>query len=126
MKKVSLMNNDLYVYVPPPKELNEMCLKYNLDEDATNKLTDLLAKRPDTVHNDIIEVEKRLVGNAKPSALVMKMIVAMQQGKEMPKVWARDPPPAPVKEAAAPSERGGNRRDRSRSRREQRYSDRKY
>merc|ERR1712217_705452 len=95
MKKVSLMNNDLYVYVPPPKELEEMCKRYNLDEDATNKLTDLLAKRPETVEQDIVEVEKRLVGSAKPSALVMKMIVAMQQGKEMPKVWARDPPPRP-------------------------------
>merc|ERR1712060_432438 len=114
----------MYVYVPPPKELEEMGKRYKLDEDATNKLTDLLAKRPETVEQDIVEVEKRLVGSAKPSALVMKMIVAMQQGKEMPKVWARDAPPAPAKEAAAPSERGGNRRDRSRSRRQQRYSDR--
>lgn len=123
LKKVSMMNSGMYVYVPPPKELDEMCKRYKLDEDATNKLTDLLAKRPDTVENDIIEVEKVLVGSAKPSALVMKMIVAMQQGKEMPKIWARDPPPAPKKEEADAS-KGGGRKERSRSRVRQRYQGR--
>merc|ERR1712183_1132999 len=95
-----------------------MCAKYKLDGDATDKLTDLLAKRPDTVANDIIEVEKSLYGSAKPSALVMKMIVAIDQGKEMPKVFNPQPPPQPEKTSEARSTR-----PRSRSRVTQRYSD---
>merc|ERR1712151_1318735 len=102
MKKISLMNNNMYVYVPPPKELDEMCVKYKLDADATNKLTDLLAKRPDTVVQDIQEVEKRLIGCPNPSSLVMKMIVAMNQGKPMPEAYYR---------ADKGSEKGGKKGD---------------
>merc|ERR1712060_10623 len=112
MKKISLMNNNMYVYVPPPKELDEMCVKYKLDADATNKLTDLLAKRPDTVVQDIQEVEKRLIGCPNPSSLVMKMIVAMNQGKPMPEAYHR---------AEKGGDKGGGKgkgdnRDRSRDR----------
>jgi len=121
MKKVHLMNDNKYVYVKPPKELFKMIEKYKLDDDAANKLTDLLAKRPDTVDNDIVEVEKRLEGCKNPSSLVMKIIIAIDRGQELPKAFDRRPPP----QQKIPESRNNNNsyrdsqrsyRDRSRSR----------
>merc|ERR1712217_705945 len=116
MKKISLMNNNMYVYVPPPKELDEMCVKYKLDADATNKLTDLLTKRPDTVVQDIQEVEKRLIGCPNPSSLVMKMIGAMTHGKPMPEAYYRADKGSEKGGGKKGDGRGDNRDNRDRSR----------
>merc|ERR1719194_364145 len=72
--------------VEPPPEVKRVIDKYRLDEDARTKLTDFICKRPGTAKEDIFEIERRLETSGRPSAVVMTMIVALQNGTKLPEM----------------------------------------
>merc|ERR1719161_1054714 len=72
--------------VEPPADVKRVIDKYRLDEDARNKLTDFILKRPNTAKEDLWEIERRLENSGRPSAVVMTMIVALQKGTKLPEM----------------------------------------
>eukprot|EP00929_Paragymnodinium_shiwhaense_P079232 TRINITY_DN41233_c0_g1_i1.p1 TRINITY_DN41233_c0_g1~~TRINITY_DN41233_c0_g1_i1.p1 ORF type:complete len:313 (+),score=70.66 TRINITY_DN41233_c0_g1_i1:97-1035(+) len=88
MSKVKQMNDGTYIgKVPPPPEVKRVIDKYRLDLDARSKLSDFILKRPHTAEQDLYEIERRLVGSGKPSAIVMTMIVKLHKGEPLPALF---------------------------------------
>merc|ERR1711924_141227 len=110
---------------PPHPEIARVIKEFQLDQDAREKLTDLLQKRERAGNDwqkDLWETEQRLKGAKNPSMMALTMVVCIQQGKDLP-------PLKPVKKDVAKQydeRHGHNDRDRDRSRgdRRQRYRSR--
>merc|ERR1712066_659425 len=87
MAKIRHMKEGTFVgKVDPPPEVARVVKQYRLDEDAKNKLTDFILKRPNTAKEDLWEIERRLENSGRPSAVVMTMIVAIQKGGKLPEM----------------------------------------
>mmetsp|Transcript_86943 Transcript_86943/g.221405 ORF Transcript_86943/g.221405 Transcript_86943/m.221405 type:complete len:293 (-) Transcript_86943:65-943(-) len=87
MAKIRHMKEGTFVgKCEPPPEVAKVVKQYRLDDDAKNKLTDFILKRPNTAKEDLFEIERRLEGSGKPSAVVMTMIVAIQKGARLPEI----------------------------------------
>eukprot|EP00746_Dinoflagellata_sp_MGD_P015200 gnl/MRDRNA2_/MRDRNA2_133668_c0_seq1.p1 gnl/MRDRNA2_/MRDRNA2_133668_c0~~gnl/MRDRNA2_/MRDRNA2_133668_c0_seq1.p1 ORF type:complete len:339 (-),score=76.57 gnl/MRDRNA2_/MRDRNA2_133668_c0_seq1:69-1085(-) len=85
MAKVTQMKDGKFIgKVKPSGEVLRIIKEYKLDEDASSKLTDLIAKRPDTRENDLFEIERRLQGTGNRSAVVIMMIVKLSKGENLP------------------------------------------
>lgn len=87
MAKIRHMKEGTFVgKVEPPPEVKRVVKQYHLDDDAKNKLTDFILKRPSTAKDDLWEIERRLENSGRPSAVVMTMIVAIQKGGKLPEM----------------------------------------
>lgn len=131
MAKVTQMKEGKFIgKVKPSGEVARIIKEYKLDEDASSKLTDLIAKRPETRENDLFEIERRLQGTGNRSAVVIMMIVKLSRGQGLPplreaeKRWQGPQDNKPRKE----DDRGDRpyfvKKDRSRSRDRDRDRDR--
>lgn len=87
MAKIRHMKEGTFVgKVEPPPDVARVVKQYRLDDDAKNKLTDFILKRPNTAKDDLFEIERRLENSGRPSAVVMTMIVAIQKGGKLPEM----------------------------------------
>lgn len=92
MAKIRHMKEGTFVgKVEAPPEVKRVVKQYRLDDDAKNKLTDFILKRPNTAKEDLWEIERRLEGSGRPSAVVMTMIVAIQRGGKLPEMRTAAP-----------------------------------
>merc|ERR1719327_2231071 len=92
MVKIKEMQNGTFVGKPKPdKEVQELGKKYNLDDQAVQKLAEVLTKREDRA-GDLVKLESHLKASNKPSALVMMMLGKMRKGED---IGEREYKPAP-------------------------------
>lgn len=98
---------------PPPQEVTRLVEKFRLDDDASNKLADYALKRPNTAEAELREIEKRLEGAGRPSAIVMTCVVKLFRGEDLP----------PLQRSAAPAHRDYAERSLGDVRREERRGD---
>merc|ERR1719238_2460643 len=83
MVKIKEMQQGTFVGKPKPdKEIEDLGKKYKLDESATSRLTEVLAKRPDR-KKDLEQLEMHLKTSNKPSALVMMMLAKLRRGEDI-------------------------------------------
>lgn len=87
MAKLRQMQDGTFVGKrPTPKEVKRVIEKFRLDEDARTKLADFICKRPERQEEDLFEIERRLEGSGKPSAVVMTLLVKMHRGEKLPEM----------------------------------------
>eukprot|EP00746_Dinoflagellata_sp_MGD_P000027 gnl/MRDRNA2_/MRDRNA2_100051_c0_seq1.p1 gnl/MRDRNA2_/MRDRNA2_100051_c0~~gnl/MRDRNA2_/MRDRNA2_100051_c0_seq1.p1 ORF type:complete len:350 (-),score=69.64 gnl/MRDRNA2_/MRDRNA2_100051_c0_seq1:83-1132(-) len=109
---------------PPAPEIARVIKEYQLDQDAREKLTDLLQKRERAGNDwkkDLWETEQRLKTAKNPSMMALTMVVCIQQGKEPPPLKERKDVVKQYDERHGHSDRN---RDRSRGDRRQRHRSR--
>merc|ERR1740121_3565972 len=83
MVKIREMQAGTFVGKPKPdKEVLEMGKKYKLDDSATQRLAEVLAKRENRA-SDIEKLEKHLKVSNKPSALVMMLLGKFRRGEDI-------------------------------------------
>jgi len=131
MAKIRHMKEGTFVgKVDPPPEVKRVVKQYHLDDDAKNKLTDFILKRPATAKDDLWEIERRLENSGRPSAVVMTMIVAIQKGGKLPEMRTAAPHRdygelnRPGSASGQSKEKSSKDRDRERERRRSRSRDR--
>jgi len=87
MAKIRQMQDGSFVGKrPTPKEVKRVIEKFRLDEDARTKLADFICKRPERLKEDLFEIERRLEGSGRPSAVVMTLLVKMHRGEKLPEL----------------------------------------
>jgi len=86
MAKVRQMMDGTFVGNTDNVELKRVISKYRLDHDAKTKLTGFLSQRPQTMEQDLIEIEKRIATSNNPSATVMMCMVKMHKGEKLPEI----------------------------------------
>jgi len=81
--KIREMQESKFIGKPrPDKHVLRLADKFNLDEPATQRLAEALAKRQDR-EKDLRQLEKHLENSNKPSALVMMMLSKLRRGEEI-------------------------------------------
>merc|ERR1712050_474367 len=83
MVKLKEMQAGTFVGKPKPdKEVEALCKKYKIDETATQRLAEVMAKRDDK-KADLEKIDRHLRVSNKPSALVMMMLGKLRKGEEI-------------------------------------------
>merc|ERR1712151_1158855 len=90
-----------------PQELKDMIAKYQLDGDATWKLTGFINKSPEELQQQrISEIEKRLATSTNCNATALQLMVKLAKGEPLP-------PPYPAREKPRSRSRGKDKEARS-------------
>jgi len=134
--KIREMQANTFVGQPTmDKDMEELQRKYQLDDQATRKLAEVLQKRSATREQDVELMHRHLETSNKPSARVMMMLGKLRSGEPLPEPDKRIAPGSYLdrverekerkKEDAKGSRRSRSRRRRSRSRERRRSRSRR-
>jgi len=135
--KIREMQANTFVGQPTmDKDIEDLQRKYQLDDQATRKLAEVLQKRSATREQDVELMHRHLETSNKPSARVMMMLGKLRSGEPLPEPDKRIAPGSYLdrierekerkkEEAKDRSRRSRSRRRRSRSRERRRSRSRR-
>lgn len=82
--KIKEMQDGVFVGRPKAdKDVEEMRKKFKLDEQATNKLAEVLASRTENRKEYVASIHRHLEVSNKPSAMVMMMLGKLRSGEPL-------------------------------------------
>lgn len=110
------MENGRFIGKGTHKDLNDLCERHKLDETATSKLGDILARYEEDRRQEYMrEVDRHLEVSSRPSAMVMMLLKKLGNGESLGKPGAPAPGSLADREAKKKSGDASERGDRDRS-----------
>ncbi|CAK0889535.1 unnamed protein product, partial [Prorocentrum cordatum] len=115
--KIKEMQNGVFVGQPKiDKDVKEMQKMYNLDDQATRKLAEVLHGRAATRKDDVEQLHRHLETSNKPSSRVMMMLGKLRSGESLGEPDKRVAPGSWLDRQEREKEREKERRDKDRDR----------
>merc|ERR1712203_586422 len=120
--KIQEMEANTFIGRPKAdKDIRKLQKMYQLDDEATRKLTEVLVKRIETREQDLEMLHRHLETSNRPSARIMTMLSKLRSGEPLPEADRRVAPGSYLDRMQ--KQKAADDRNRSRSRQPQRAAD---